>query len=170
MATVVLKSIPVHTLGELPEIGSKAPDFELVANDLTERSLQSYSGKIIILNVLHSVDTSTCAKSIIHLNDMIEPIGNIKLLCISKDLPFAMRKFLADKDLDNVETLSDFRYGSFGKSYGLEFVDGPLKNLLSRCLLVIDESGTIIYTEQVYENSEEPDYESALNAITENNG
>ncbi|WP_228851283.1 thiol peroxidase [Aegicerativicinus sediminis] len=169
MATVVLKSIPVHTFGELPEVGTKAPNFQLVANDLTERTLKSYLGQNVILNVLHSVDTSTCSKSILELNEYAKTIGNVKILCISKDLPFAMRKFMTGKELNYIETLSDYRYSSFGKNYQIEFVDGPLKNLLSRCLIVLGKDGTIQYAEQVYENSDEPDYDSAFKALKQIN-
>lgn len=164
MATVTLKGNKVHTVGNLPEIGQTAPDFLLTDTDLTDKKLSDYKGKKVILSVFPSIDTNVCAMSVRKFNEEASKLDNTVVLCISKDLPFAQGRFCASEDLDNVITLSAFR-SSFGKDYELEFIDGFLKGLLSRAVIILDESGKVIYKEQVPETSQEPDYEKALSVF-----
>jgi len=165
MATVTLKGNAIHTLGSLPEIGNKAPDFQLVKNDLSSTSLSDYSGKKVVLNIFPSVDTGTCAKSAHEFNKAAADLNNTVILCVSKDLPFAQSRFCGAEGIDKVEMLSDFKDGNFGKSYQVEFTDGPLQSLLSRAIVVLDENGNIVHTEQVPETVDEPNYTSALEAL-----
>ena len=162
MAEITLKGNPVNTLGTLPEKGSKAPDFTLVKTDLSEAKLSDYKGKKVILNIFPSLDTPTCAASVRRFNKEASELENTVVLCISKDLPFAQARFCGAEGLDNVITLSDFRNGSFGKDYQVEIVDGPLAALESRAVVVVDEKGDVVYTQQVPEIVDEPDYEDVL--------
>lgn len=164
MVTVTLKGNEVHTTGELPKIGELAPDFALVASDLSEKKLADYKGQRVVLNIFPSVDTGTCAMSVRVFNQKASDLKNTVVLCISKDLPFALSRFCAAEGLEKVVTLSAFR-SDFGQTYGLEFLDGPLKGLLSRVVVIIDENGKIIYQEQVLEISKEPNYDAALTAL-----
>lgn len=165
MSIVTLKGNKLHTSGELPSAGSAAPDFNLTKTDLSPSSLSDYTGKRTILNIFPSVDTGTCAKSVREFNKKATDLHNTTVLCISKDLPFAQARFCGAEGLDNVVMLSDFRDGNFGKAYGLEFTDGPLKGLLSRAVVVLDESGKVLYTQQVAETVDEPDYQAALEVL-----
>ncbi|MCB0486160.1 MAG: thiol peroxidase [Flavobacteriaceae bacterium] len=165
MATITLKGNAVHTSGDLPAVGSQAPDFKLVKNDLSESSLSEYKGSKVILNIFPSIDTGTCAASVRQFNKEAAELDNTKVLCISRDLPFAQARFCGAEGIANVINLSDFRTGSFGKDYGLQIVDGPLNGLLSRSVVVLDESGKVIYTEQVPEIVDEPNYKAALEAL-----
>ncbi len=162
MAEITLKGKPIHTLGRLPAKGTKAPEFTLVKNDLSEAKLADYKGKNIVLNIFPSLDTPTCAASVRRFNAEASKLANTVVLCISKDLPFAQARFCGSEGLDNVETLSDFRHEEFGESYQTEIVDGPLAGLESRAVVILDEEGTVVYTEQVPEIVNEPDYEAAL--------
>jgi thioredoxin-dependent peroxiredoxin len=164
MATITLKGNEVHTLGALPEVGNKAPDFILVDTDLSEKKLSDYKGKVIVLNIFPSLDTETCAMSVREFNEKVSDMENTVVLCISKDLPFAQKRFCAAEGLDNVIPLSAFR-SNFGKEYNLEFSDGPLKGLFSRSVIVLNVSGEIIYKEQVAETTNEPNYEKVMAAI-----
>lgn len=166
MATVTFKDHQVTTFGELPKIGTDAPNFRLTATDLSTKSLNDYLGKNVILNIFPSVDTGVCAQSVRTFNEKASQLENTKVLCISKDLPFAFARFCGSEGLDNVETLSDFRDGNFGKNYGITFVDGPLVGLHSRCVIVLNDKAEVIYTEQVAEITDEPDYEAALQSIS----
>lgn len=166
MATVTLKGNPVTTFGELPKIGTNAPNFKLTASDLSSKSLNDYKGHNVILNVFPSIDTGTCAQSVRTFNKKAAQLANTKVLCISKDLPFASSRFCAAEGIDNVETLSDFRDGNFGKNYGLTFIDGPLESLHSRCVVVLNDKGKIVYTEQVSEITEEPNYDAAIKSLS----
>ncbi len=166
MAKVTLKGSAIHTLGNLPAIGEKAPNFELTKTDLSSASLSDYSGKKVVLNVFPSVDTGTCAQSVRKFNEEVALLDNTKVLCISKDLPFAQARFCGAEGIENVEMLSDFRDGNFGRAYHLEFSDGPLQSLLSRVVVVLNENQEIVYTEQVPEIVDEPDYKAALEALT----
>src|SRR5690606_24350293 len=167
MATVTLKGNQIHTLGNLPENGSQAPDFKLVKNDLSTVSLSDYKGQKVVLNIFPSVDTGTCAQSVRQFNQEAAELDNTKILCISKDLPFAQARFCGAEGIDKVETLSDFRDGNFGTSYNVTFVDGPLQGLLSRSVVVLDENGKVIYFEQVSETVDEPNYKAALEELME---
>ena len=165
MATVTLKGNAINTSGNLPEIGTKAPDFTLVKTDLSTATLSDYKGKAVVLNIFPSIDTGTCAQSVRQFNKDLNEIDDIAVLCISRDLPFAQARFCGAEGLDNVINLSDFRDNSFGKSYGLDFIDGPLQGLHSRVIIVIDENGVITYTEQVSEIVDEPNYKAAFEAL-----
>lgn len=165
MATVSLKGNQINTLGDLPEVGSQAPDFELTAANLADKNLSDYKGSRVIMNIFHSIDTGTCASSVRAFNKQASELENTKVLCISKDLPFAMSRFCGAEGIDNVEVLSDFRDGNFGKNYNLTYVDGPIRGLLARAIVVLDESGKILHTEQVQEVVEEPNYDAALSVL-----
>lgn len=165
MAKVTLGGTEVNTSGTLPKIGSQAPDFKLTATDLTTKTLSDFSGHKLVLNVFPSVDTGTCAQSIRTFNKEASSLENTKVLCISKDLPFAMARFCGAEGLENVISLSDYKTGDFGRTYGLNFTDGAFETLLSRCIVVIDSNGKILHTEQVSEIADEPNYKSALDAL-----
>jgi len=165
MATVTLKGNPINTIGTLPKPGSKAPEFSLTKGDLSNVNLDDYKGAKVVLNIFPSVDTGTCAQSVRQFNKEAAELENTKVLCVSKDLPFAQGRFCGAEGIENVEMLSDFRDGNFGKAFGLEFVDGPLQSLHSRAVVVLDEEGKVIYTEQVSETVEEPNYKAALEVL-----
>ena len=165
MAQITLGGNPVHTMGELPDVGEKAPDSTLVKDDLSRVSLSDFKGSKLVLNIFPSVDTSVCAQSVREFNQRSADKENTKVLCISRDLPFAQKRFCAAEGLENVMTLSDFESGDFGKAYQLEMTEGPFAGLHSRVVIVLDEEGKVVYTEQVGEIGDEPDYESALAAI-----
>ncbi|WP_116788265.1 thiol peroxidase [Flavobacterium psychrotrophum] len=165
MATVTLGGNEIHTSGNLPETGTKAPDFTLVKGDLSTTSLSDYKGSKVVLNIFPSVDTGTCAASVRKFNEKAAALENTRVICISRDLPFAQNRFCGAEGLSNVVTASDFRDGSFGAAYGLNFTDGPLTGLHSRAVVVLDEEGTVVYTEQVPEIKDEPNYDNALAAL-----
>lgn len=165
MATVSLKGNAINTKGELPAIGSQAPNFELAATDLSNKTLNDYKESRVIMNIFHSIDTGTCANSVRQFNKEASKLDNVKILCISKDLPFAMSRFCAAEGIENIENLSDFRDGNFGENYNLTYVDGPIRGLLARAIIVLDKEGKVLHTEQVQEVVEEPNYEAALNAL-----
>lgn len=165
MAQITLGGNPIHTNGELPKIGSKAPEFRLINNDLSTVNLSDFLGSSIVLNIFPSVDTGTCAASVRKFNEKASALANTKVVCISRDLPFAQKRFCGAEGLENVINLSDFKDGSFGKNYGLEITDGVLSGLHSRVVLVLDQNGTVKYAEQVSEIAIEPDYEAALAAL-----
>ena len=165
MATITLGGNTVNTSGELPNVGSKALDFELVKNDLSIVTLKDYSGSKLVLNIFPSIDTGTCAASVRAFNEKASTLANTKVLCISRDLPFAQARFCGAEGLQNVESLSDFKTGSFGKNYGLELIDSAFAGLHSRVVIVLDENGAVKYCEQVSEIANEPNYEAALAAL-----
>ncbi len=164
MATITFKGNTINTIGKLPEVGSKAPDFKLVKSDLSEASLADYKGKKVILNIFPSLDTSVCAASVRKFNAEAEKQPNTVVLCISRDLPFAHSRFCSVEGLKNVVSLSEYRDDNFNKAYGVKIAEGPLAGLHSRAIVVIDENGVVKYTEQVPEIAQEPDYEKALKA------
>ncbi|MDP4237889.1 MAG: thiol peroxidase [Bacteroidota bacterium] len=159
MATVKFKGNDVHTIGKLPEIGSLAPDFTLVNAGLQEFHLSDYKGKRVLLNIFPSLDTGTCATSVRKFNKWVSEKENVVVICVSKDLPFAQSRFCGAEGLDNVITASDFRYHTFANDYGVLLTDGPLKGLMSRAVVALDENGKVLYTEQVAEITNEPNYE-----------
>nr|WP_299068558.1 thiol peroxidase [uncultured Allomuricauda sp.] len=165
MASITLGGNPVNTVGELPSLNTNAPSFTLTKSDLSEVSLSDYSGHKIVLNIFPSVDTGTCAKSVRQFNEEAAKLENTKILCISKDLPFAQARFCGAEGIENVDMLSDYKSGNFGNDYGVAFADSAFKTLLSRCIVVVDESGKIVHTEQVSETADEPNYKAALDAI-----
>ena len=162
MATVTLKGNSFNTVGELPKTDTPAPDFSLVKGDLSTVSLSDFSGKKLVLNIFPSIDTGTCAASVRTFNKKASELNNTVVLCISRDLPFAQNRFCGAEGIENVITLSDFKIGQFGKDYGNLIVDGPLAGLLSRSIVIVNENGTIVYTEQVSETVNEPNYDLAL--------
>ena len=165
MAKITLKGNEISTIGELPSVGSSAKDFSLVAADLSEKNLAAYEGKKKILNIVPSLDTGVCATSTRVFNEKAGSIDDTVVLVISKDLPFAMKRFCETEGIKNVESLSDFR-SSFSEDYGVIIADGPLKGLTSRAIVVLNEKNEVIYTEQVPEITQEPDYDKALAAIS----
>lgn len=166
MASITIKGNPIHTNGTLPEVGQNAPDFELVNTDLSTSKLSDYKGTRVVLNVFPSVDTGICAASVRAFNKEASNLSNTKVLCISKDLPFAQDRFCGAEGLENVINHSDFKTGEFGKNYGLEIIDGPLQGLHSRAVIVLDENGKVLYTEQVPEIVQEPNYSAALDILS----
>ncbi|MBV7267663.1 thiol peroxidase [Winogradskyella luteola] len=165
MANVTLGGTPVETIGNLPKIGDKAPKFKLTNTDLEDKTNTDFEGNRLVLNIFPSVDTGTCAQSIRTFNEKAGQLENTKVLCISKDLPFAMARFCGAEDIDNVVSLSDYKTGKFGNDYGLTFTTGAFETLLSRCIVVVDTDGTVLHTEQVPEIADEPNYKAALDAL-----
>ena len=164
MATITLKGNPIHTCGELPAVGAKAPDFTLVNDALADVNLSSYKGKRKVLNIFPSIDTPVCALSVRRFNEEASRLKNAVVLNISADLPFAQKRFCGAEGIKNVETLSCFR-STFAKDYGLQIIDGPLAGLCSRCVVILDKNNKVLYTEQVPEIAQEPDYKKALTAL-----
>ncbi len=166
MATITLKGNPIHTIGDLPAVGTQAPGFKLTATDLSEKTLDDFKGNKLVLNIFPSLDTPTCAASVRKFNQLATDLPGTKVLAISKDLPFAHARFCTSEGIENVIDLSGFKCsGSFGKDYGVEIVDGPLGGLYSRAVVVIDENGKVIYTQQVPEIVDEPNYDEVLDAL-----
>ena len=164
MASITFKSNPITTVGELPAQGSALPGFELVGQDLDTVSSADLAGKRVVLNIFPSLDTGTCAMSVRKFNELAAGLENTVVVCVSEDLPFAQARFCGAEGLENVVTGSAFR-SSFGEDYGVTMSDGPLAGLLSRAVVITDETGKVVYTEQVGEVSEEPDYEGAKAAL-----
>jgi thioredoxin-dependent peroxiredoxin len=165
MALTKLGPNDANTVGDLPTIGSSAVDFTLTATNMKDVSFKDFAGKNVVLNIFPSVDTSTCASSVREFNKRVAAVDNTVVLCISKDLPFAQKRFCGAEGIDRAITLSDFRGRGFGKSYGVELADGGFAGLFARAVVVIDASGKIKYTELVPQIGEEPNYEAALKAI-----
>lgn len=165
MAKITLGGNATNTLGELPAIGTMAPSFTLSKNDLSEISLNDFKGQKLVLNIFPSVNTGVCASSVRSFNKSAASLNNTKVLCVSRDLPFALAGFCAAEGIENVVMLSDFKNHSFGKEYQLEIVDGKFAGLLSRCIIVLDENGKVVYTEQVPEIGQEPNYQAALESL-----
>ena len=164
--TVLFKGIIVTLLGTFVTPGTKAPDFNLIKNDLSEYTLSENKGKYVVLNIFPSLDTGVCAMSVRRFNQMASELPNTTVLCISKDLPFAQSRFCTVEGIDNVVPLSDFRHiSSFGEKYGVLMNDGPLQGLLARAVVVINPQGEVIYSELVPEITQEPDYEAILKVV-----
>ena len=162
MAQVTLRGNPVQVEGELPQTGSKAPDFTLTAGDLSEVTLATFAGTRKVLNIFPSVDTPTCATSVRTFNAQANDVSNTVVLCISSDLPFAQKRFCGTEGLDNVQSLSDFRNADFAVDYGVSIADGPLRALTARAVVVLDENDNVLHSELVPEIGQEPNYEAAL--------
>ncbi|MGY5847760.1 thiol peroxidase [Salegentibacter sp. HM20] len=165
MSQITFKGDRVNTYGNLPEKGEKAPYFKLLKSDLSIAKLDDFKGKRVVMNIFPSIDTGVCATSVRNFNERVGDLKNTVVLCISRDLPFAQKRFVDDEGLKNVVNLSDFREREFGKDYGLEMIDGPLEGLLSRVVIVLDENGTVIHSQQVPDIAEEPDYLEALKPL-----
>jgi thiol peroxidase len=163
MATITFKGTPIHTSGTLPAVGTTAPEFTLVAGDLSEKKLASFAGKKV-LNIFPSIDTGVCATSVRTFNKKAAGTAGVAVLNISADLPFAANRFCGAEGIVGAVTLSSFR-SDFATQYGLKMVDGPLAGLCSRAVLVLNEANQVVYAQQVPEIAQEPDYEAALAAL-----
>ena len=166
MAKITLQGNPIETVGELPTINTAAPEFTLTKTDLSESSLSSFNGQTVVLNIFPSIDTGVCAASVRRFNAEASSFDNTVILCVSADLPFAHQRFCEGEGLNKVIPLSVFRSPAFGNDYGVIIATGPLTGLLSRSIVIIDTEGKIVYTEQVPEIAQEPDYEAALKVLS----
>lgn len=165
MTEITFKGNPIHTAGSLPEPGTQAPEFKAVSTDLSEVKLSDFRGQNVLLNIFPSVDTGVCAASVRKFYQETHDRGDLTVLNVSLDLPFAAKRFCAAEGLDNVKALSDFRYGEVASGYGVKMSEGPLAGLLSRAVVVIGADGKVLYREQVPEIGQEPDYAAALQAL-----
>lgn len=165
MATVTLKGNPIHTNGELPAVGAKAPDFRLTANDLKDLSLADFAGKRKVLNIVPSLDTDVCATSARKFNERAGQLPGTVVLVVSADLPFASKRFCAAEGLKNVVPLSLLRDKKFAQDYGVLITDGPMAGLCARAVVVLDASDRVVHTQLVPEIVQEPDYDAALAAL-----
>lgn len=165
MATVTLKGNEIHTIGNLPSVGSSVPAYQLTGVNLAPITNAQFAGKKVIYNIFPSIDTGTCAASTRFFNQKASSLENTVVVCVSRDLPFAQNRFCGAEGLENVVMASDYVNGQFGKDFGVLFTDGPLNALLSRSVVIADENGKVIYTEQVAETVNEPNYEAALAAL-----
>lgn len=165
MANITLKGNPITTAGTIPQAGDQLPDFNLVNTDLSRANLASFAGSKLVLNIFPSIDTGTCAASVRAFNAKAAALDNTKILNISKDLPFAHGRFCAAEGIKDAVNLSDFADGSFGQNYNLNITNGPLADLHSRVVIVADDSGKVLYSEQVGEIVDEPNYDAALAAL-----
>lgn len=165
MATTNFKGQPVKLIGEFIQVGKVAPDFELVKTDLSSFSLKDLKGKNVVLSIFPSMDTGVCATSVRKFNKLAAGLKDTVVLAISKDLPFAHKRFCTTEGIENVEPLSDFRFSDFDESYGVRMADGPLAGLLARAVVVIGKDGKVAYTELVPEVTQEPDYDKAIAAL-----
>lgn len=165
MAQTTLKGNPINTKADLPKAGSTALPFSLTGANLIDHQLEEYLGKKIVLNIFPSIDTPVCAASVRRFNLEAANLPNSVVLCISRDLPFALGRFCAAEGIEKVISLSEMRNRDFGDQYGLSLIDGPMAGLLARAVIVIDEEGKVIYTELVDDIVHEPNYEAALMAL-----
>jgi len=165
MARIQFTGTTANTVGELPEKGVEAPDFILTKINLSSVSLDDYKGKKVVLNIFPSVDTGTCAQSVRTFNKAAAQLANTIILCISKDLPFALSRFCGAEGIDQLEMLSDYKNRGFGETYGVAFKDGPFLALFSRAVIVLNEAGVVVHAEQVPVIGDEPDYNAALEAL-----
>jgi len=166
MSTINFKGQPMHISGTLPAPGSHAPDFCLTKTDLSEFSSKDLSGQRLVLNIFPSLDTPVCAASVRKFNETASQLPEAQVLCISMDLPFAQQRFCASEGLKQVVPLSAFRHSEFGQAYGVSILDGALKGLLARAIVIIATEGKVIYTELVPEITDEPNYALALAQLT----
>ena len=166
MANITFGGNPAQTIGNLPAVGSKAAAFTLTDHELNTKTLEDFSGSKLLLNIFPSVNTGVCSASVRKFNEAAAKLENTQVLCISKDLPFAQTQFCGAEGLDRVVMLSDYKTGQFGKDYGVTMADSPFEALLSRAVVVLDQDHNVIYTEQVPEIGQEPNYEAALDALS----
>lgn len=167
METVYFKGTACHTYGNLPEVGRKAPEFDLAGAGLAPVTSADFAGKRIVLNIFPSLDTEVCARSVRRFNEEAARLDDTVVICVSMDLPFAMGRFCTAEGIKDLVVASAFRSPAFGQNYGVELVDGPLKGLLTRAVVIIDNDGTVRYRELVEEITTEPDYEAALRVLRE---
>jgi thiol peroxidase len=163
---ITFKGNSIHTFGDLPKAGQSCPEFVVTKTDMHDVRLGELKGEKVVLNIFPSLDTPTCAMSVRKFNEEATRHPNVKVLCISADLPFAQKRFCAAEGINNVMTGSTFRHPEFGEKLGVKITDGPLKGLMSRAVIVLDEAGKVIYAQQVSEVSHEPNYEEALKALS----
>ena len=164
MAETSLGGTPVHTSGELPTVGSPAPRFTLTKSDMTTLASDDLAGQKVVLNIFPSVDTGVCAASVRRFNELAATLEDTTVLCVSADLPFALRRFCGAEGIDNVVVASSFRTG-FGDDYGVRMVDGAMRGLLARAVVVLDTDGTVLHSQLVPEIAQEPDYDAAIAAL-----
>ena len=164
MASITLKGNAINTSGDILATGAQAPDFKLTKDDLSDATLETYAGKKKVLNIFPSVDTPVCSVSVRKFNEQAANLENTVVLCISADLPFALKRFCGAEGIENVDVLSAFR-STFAKDYNLEIIDGPLAGLCSRVVITLDEKNAVLYSEQVPEIAQEPDYDKALASL-----
>ncbi len=165
MATTKFKGSTVHTCGELPVAGSPAPEAVLTAADLSDAKISSFTGSKVVLNIFPSVDTGVCAASVRKFNATAASLDNTKILCISRDLPFAQQRFCGAEGIESVTMLSEMRDGTFGETYGVRMIDGPLAGLFVRTVIVIDTTGKVAYSQLVPEIVEEPNYDAVMDCL-----
>jgi thiol peroxidase len=165
MAKITFKGNPVSTVGELPKTGSPAPDFTLTKTDLSPLAKKDLAGKNVVLNIFPSIDTGVCATSVRTFNQKAASLPNTVVVCVSKDLPFAMKRFCGAEGIDKVTPASWFRGADFGQAFGVTMTDGPLAGLFARAVVVLDTQGRVTYTELVPEIAQEPSYDKALAAV-----
>ena len=165
MAEITLQGNKINTNGDVPKVGSAAPDFVLVDSDLNDISLSNYDGKNIILNIIPSLDTPVCQKSTKIFNEKASSLSDVVVLAVSADLPFAMKRFCSAESIESVKPMSMMRSRNFAKDYGVLLVDGPLSGITARAVVVIDKDKKVIHSELVQEIANEPNYESALNSL-----
>lgn len=161
MAQITLKGNAINTNGNLPAVGTQAPNFTAVKNDLSEVSLAELKGKRVILNIFPSVDTGTCATSVRTFNKKASELENTTVVCVSADLPFALGRFCGAEGIEDVITSSTFR-SDFAENYGVKIIDGPLQGVCARSIVVLDEEGKVLHTELVSETVDEPNYDAAI--------
>ena len=164
MAKITLGGEATNTIGDLPSVGSQAPEFVLVTNDLGEVTSTDFEGKNVVLNIFPSIDTGVCSTSVRKFNQIVADLPNTVVVCVSKDLPFALDRFCGAEGIENAITTSAFR-STFGEDYEVTIADGPMRGLLSRAVVVVDPSGNVVYTEQVPEIKTEPDYQATVAAV-----
>ena len=164
MAKITFQGNEINTSGELPKVGEKLPSFRVVSGSLEDLTNTDFAGKKLVINIFPSVDTGVCANSVRTFNERASALEDTVVLCISRDLPFALQRFCAAEGLENVVAASDFRH-SFGDSFGVVQETGPLRGLLARAVVGADASGTVLYNQLVPEIGEEPDYDTALEAL-----
>lgn len=165
MAIFKYQNATYRTEGELPAIGSRAPDVSLVNTKLQNVSLANWTGMRKIMNIFVSIDTDVCAKSVVEFDSRGEGVENTAMLMISYDLPFAHERFQKQHDLKNVAGLSAIRHAGFGENYGVQISDGPLAGMFARAVVVLDENNTVVYQEHIEDIATEPDYEAAFRAL-----
>ena len=165
MATVTFKGTPVHTNGDLPKIGTKAPDFVLTDGELNDRTLRSFQGKRKLLSIVPSLDTGVCALSAKKFNEAAKTHPEIQVIFVSCDLPFAQKRLCTSESLQNINTLSMMRSKDFATQYGVLLTDGPLAGLAARACLVLDENNMVLYTELIKEITQEPNYQKVLEIV-----
>jgi len=165
MSKIAFKGNPVETTGSLPEVGSVAPNFRLTDTTLQDVSLESFKGSQVVFNIFPSIDTGVCATSVRKFNERASELKNTKVVCISKDLPFAHKRFCGAEGIENVLSTSQFKDNSFSQNYGVDMLDGPLAGLMSRAVVVVDSQGIVKYTEQVPDITQEPNYDAAIASL-----